>query len=136
MDLDYNKLLDRAYEVLEHRNLDEERFKIPEIDTLIQGKKTLIKNASAIAKTLKREPQHLVRFFIKETGVPATYDGTKIILNGSFNSFKMNQSYQRYIEEFIICKQCNKPDTKLLSEKGIMIMKCEACGAVNPVRKI
>jgi translation initiation factor 2 subunit 2 len=79
----------------------EERFKIPEIDTLIQGKKTLIKNASAIAKTLKREPQHLVRFFIKETGVPATYDGTKIILNGSFNSFKMNQSYQRYIEEFI-----------------------------------
>lgn len=132
----YEELLDIAQKALAERKTSDERFKIPEIDTLIQGKKTLIKNAGIIAKTLKRDSQHLVKFFIKETGVPAFYDGTKIILNGTFNGFKSNQLYQKYVAEFVLCKQCNKPDTVLLSEKGVAVMKCEACGAVNPVRKL
>jgi len=136
MDLDYNKLLERAHNALKNRKTDDERFKIPDIEVLGQGKKTFLKNAGIIAKTLKREPQHIMKFFIKETGVPADFDGTKIILNGSFNTFKLTQAYQKYITEFILCKQCNKPDTVLISEKGVNVMKCEACGAINPVRKL
>ena len=36
----------------------------------------------------------------------------------------------------LICKQCGKPETRIISEKGIVLMKCDACGAVNPIRKI
>jgi len=136
MDLNYDKLLDRAYFELESKVSHEDRFKIPEVDCIVQGRKTYIKNISVVAKTLKREPQHMMRYFIKETGVPATYDGTKLIMNGAFNPFKVNQIYKNYIDAFVICKQCTKPETKIYSEKGIMLMKCEACGAINPVRKI
>lgn len=136
MDFKYDTLLDSAFNELKNRNVDEERFKIPEIDSLLQGKKTIIKNAGLIAKTLKREPQHLMKFFIKETGVPSTFDGTKLILNGAFNTFKITQAYKKYVDEFVLCKQCHKPDTKIQSEKGVSVMKCEACGAINPVRKI
>jgi len=136
IDLDYNKLLDKAYKELEEIQGEEERFKIPEIESLIQGKKTIIKNLGMISKTLKREPTHFMKFFTKETGVPSTFDGTKLIMNGTFNSWKIRQSYEKYVAEYVLCKQCNKPDTKLISEKGVALMKCEACGAINPVRKI
>ncbi len=49
---------------------------------------------------------------------------------------KIASIYKKYIDDFVTCKQCLKPDTVLVSSKGVMTLKCEACGAINPVRKI
>lgn len=134
--MDYDKLLKRAKAQLENVNIEHERFVIPDLENQIQGKKTLLRNAGHVVKELKRDIQHFMKFFIKETGLPATTDNTKIILNGIVNSFKVSQIYKRYIEEFLLCKQCNKPETRIISEKGVVILKCDACGAMNPLRKI
>jgi len=133
---DYDSLLKRARKQLESINSEHERFIIPELESLIQGKKTLLKNAGQVSKTLKRDIQHLLKFFVKETGVPATSDDTKVILNGIVNSYKVNQIYTKYIDEFVLCKQCKKPETRIIMEKGVLLLKCDACGAINPVRKI
>jgi len=133
---DYDALLKRARTQLEKINLEQERFVIPKLMSLIQGKKTILKNAAQVCKIINRDPQHLLKYFVKETGVPATNDDTKIILNGVVNSFKVNQIYQKYINEFVLCKQCKKPDTRIIIEKGVLLLKCDACGAINPVRKI
>jgi len=106
------------------------------LENLIQGKKTLLKNAGPVCKTLKREILHMLKYFVKETGVPATNDDTKIILNGMVNSYKVNQIYNKYIDEFVLCKQCKKPETRIITEKGVLLLKCDACGAINPIRKI
>ena len=134
--MNYDDLLKRAKSQLESINVEHERFTIPELENQIQGKKTLLKNAGLVVKELKRDILHFMKFFIKETGLPATTDNSKIILNGIINSFKVSQIYKRYIEEFLLCKQCNKPETRIISEKGVVILKCDACGAMNPVRKL
>lgn len=134
--LDYNLLLQRARTQLESINVEHERFVIPELENLIQGKKTLLKNAGQVTKILKRDILHLLKYFVKETGVPATNDDTKIILNGTVNSYKVNQIYNKYIDEFVLCKQCKKPETRMITEKGVLLLKCDACGAVNQVRKL
>lgn len=134
--LNYDHLLQRARKQLESINVEHERFVIPELENLIQGKKTLLKNAVQVAKSLKRETQHLLKYFVKETGVPATCDDTKVVLNGIVNSYKVNQIYNKYIDEFVLCKQCKKPETRIITEKGVLLLKCDACGAINPVRKV
>jgi len=136
MNLDYKELLDKAYNELSKKETKEERFKIPELISIIQGKKTIIKNFMLVAKTLKRDPKQIIKFFVKETGVPANLDGQQLILTGSFNSYRISQMYKKYIAGFVICKQCGKPDTKLISEHGVTVLKCEACGAINAVKKI
>ena len=134
--LDYNLLLARARKQLESINVEHERFVIPELDNMIQGKKTVLRNAGQISKTLKRDIQHMLRYFVKETGVPATNDDTKIILNGMVNSYKVSQIYTKYINEFVLCKQCKKPETRIITEKGVLLLKCDACGGINPIRKL
>jgi len=134
--MDYDSLLTRARQELDTINKEEARFVIPELENLIQGKKTLLKNAGQVCKILKREIAHMQKYFVKETGVPATNDEIKIVLNGTINSYKVNQIYAKYIDEFVLCKQCKKPETRIISEKGVLLMKCDACGAINPVRKL
>ena len=133
---DYNALLQRARTQLASVNTEQARFVVPELENLIQGKKTLLRNAGSVSKILKRDILHLLKYFVKETGVPATNDDTKIILNGIVNSFKVNQIYNKYVDEFVLCKQCKKPETRIITEKGVLLLKCDACGAINPVRKI
>jgi len=134
--LNYDFLLQRARKQLESINTEHERFVMPDLENLIQGKKTLLKNAGQVAKVLKRDIQHLLKFYVKETGVPATNDDSKIILNGTVNSFKVRQIFDKYIGEFVLCKQCKKPETRIITEKGVLLLKCDACGAINPVRKV
>ena len=134
--LNYDFLLERARKQLESINVETERFVIPDLENLLQGKKTLLRNAVQVAKTLKRDVQHMLKYFVKETGVPATCDDTKIVLNGMVNSYKINQIYHKYIDEFVLCKQCKKPETRIITEKGVLLLKCDACGGINPVRKV
>ncbi|MEK6812055.1 MAG: translation initiation factor IF-2 subunit beta, partial [Nanoarchaeota archaeon] len=36
--------------------------------------------------------------------------------------------------EFVLCKECKKPDTELLREDRVTFIHCLACGAKHPVR--
>mgnify|MGYP001951507777 CR=1 FL=1 len=49
-------------------------------------------------------------------------------------SSKINNKIQDYANEFVICKDCNKPDTKILKEGRIDMLKCTACGAKHPIK--
>src|SRR3989344_3172142 len=37
-------------------------------------------------------------------------------------------------KELATCTECKKPDTEIISEKGIKFKNCLACGAKSPVR--
>ena len=39
-----------------------------------------------------------------------------------------------YAKTFVLCQECNKPDTELMKEGGVLVMKCTACGAKHPVK--
>ena len=39
------------------------------------------------------------------------------------------------MKEFVICKECGKPDTELKKENRLNFINCLACGAKHPVRE-
>ena len=40
-----------------------------------------------------------------------------------------------YIEDYVICSECGKPDTRLVKDDRVMLLRCDACGGHRPVRK-
>lgn len=51
-------------------------------------------------------------------------------------SAKINQKVEQYAKEYVLCKECGKPDTELSKQDRIASIHCLACGAKHPVAKI
>jgi len=131
---DYEKLLDSAYEKVKVVKGAGERFEIPKIEGFFQGKKTILTNLFQIASYARRNPEHLLKFLTKELAAKATINGEKVELNIKIPSKKIIPKIERYIEEFVLCKECKKPDTELIKEGKQTIVHCLACGAKHSVR--
>lgn len=134
MNSNYKKLLKRAREKIPEEIYQESRFKAPKAEVLIQGNKTIIKNFSSICKTLRRDKESVSKFLIKEIGTAGTVENGFLKLNGNFSEKRINEKLEEYINTFVLCRECKKPDTQLKRDKGVLILKCEACGARYPVQ--
>jgi translation initiation factor 2 subunit 2 len=134
--MEYEKMLDRLYLSLPKQALTKERFEMPKIDSFLQGPKTQVKNFASLAKTLRRENKELYKFFTKELGVPITIEGERLVINGKFFPNALQPILERYVNEFVLCKECNKPDTHYEDRSGIRVLKCEACGAISAVKHL
>jgi len=134
--MQYEKMLDRLYLSLPEETKTKERFEMPEVKSLVQGPKTFIKNVSVILKAIHRDEKHLVKFITKELGVPTAYAEGRIVITGKFSEKNLNNTIQNYIKQYVLCKECNKPDTKFTEINGIKMIKCEACGAVTPTKPL
>ena len=133
--MDYEKLLDKAYSALPERVLHAERFEPPTADVFMQGNKTTIKNFDVILEKLRRRPEMLMKYLTRELAIPATLEAGKLILHGKIYDRKINEKLQSFISSYVICKECGRPDTKIIEEHhGLKTMVCEACGARSPVK--
>ena len=130
----YEKLLDEAYNKVKVVKTGGERFEIPKAEGQISGKNTIITNIAQIAAYLRRPLEHLARYLQKELAVPGKIDGDRLILITKLNSQKVNDKIQQYAKDFVICPECQKPDTEIVAEKGIKFKHCLACGAKSPIR--
>ncbi|MFH0970034.1 MAG: translation initiation factor IF-2 subunit beta [Candidatus Diapherotrites archaeon] len=136
MDLTYEQMLDRAYAQLPKRSLDKERFEFPPVDSFIQGPKTFVKNFVQLCKVMRREdPKDLIKFLTKESASPVKPEGDRLVLGGKFPMKQVNDWFVRFLEEYVICGTCGKPDTHYVEHNGVRQLKCEACGAISPIRR-
>ena len=135
MDLDYDKLLERAREGLEDVMQNAERFSPPEPEILHEGsKKTIIRNFSEIVDALRRDENHLYKFLLQELGTAGSVDKRRLVLQGRVPEKKINERIKLYIDTFIVCQECNRPDTSFLRTGRTLNLHCEACGAKRPIR--
>jgi len=132
----YEQLLKEARSKLPESVLKESRLEIPEADVMMIGNKTIIKNFGDIADIIKRDYKHFAKFLFKELATPGVIDGKRLILQTKLQKSIIQKKIDDYIQEFVICKVCKKPDTRLIKEHGVVFMKCDACGAREPVRMI
>lgn len=132
----YEKLLDRAYMSLPATALQKERFELMEADSMIQGQKTIMKNFSAIVKQLRREQNHVMKFLTKELASPNSAEEGRLVISGKFNRMQINNAIMSYTKQYVLCMVCGKPDTHFEEREGVKVIKCEACGAHSPLRKL
>ena len=130
----YEKLLEEAYGKIKKSEGNGERFEIPKVEGHFEGKKTIITNFSQIASIFRRNPDHLQKFLLKELAASGQKEGDRLILNIKVPSSRINQKIEEYANEFVICRECKKPDTELIREDRITFMHCLACGAKHSVR--
>ena len=129
----YEQMLEKLYK--EVKPIEKgERFEIPKVKGHVEGTKTIIINFSQICDVIRRPKQHVAKYLFRELAAPGVIDGERLILNRKLNSGLMNEKLETYVNEFVICPECKKPDTELKKEDRLMSLHCLACGAKHPVR--
>ena len=134
--MEYEEMLNRAIEKLP-KNIDrKDRFEVPKIICEISGSKTVLKNFGEILAILRREPNHLAKYLSKGLATSGSVQGITLVFQGKFSRETLQRKLDDYVKEFIYCKECGKPDTKVEKQDRISSLVCEACGAKHPARSI
>lgn len=133
---DYELLLKKAQEELPENTSSSERFKFEKVKGHLEGSKTILSNLKKIAKDLGRSDTHLLKYLLRETATAGKYVGPRAIFAAKIGAKTFNKKIKKYASEFVFCSECDKPETKLIEEKGISYLKCQACGTKKPVKNI
>jgi translation initiation factor 2 subunit 2 len=127
MKYNYDELLKRACSEMPEVSLKRERLELPRLHTTIVGMRTVISNFKEVADVLNRDPQHILKFLTREMATAATFNDSRAIFQGLL---------QRYMENFVICPVCKRPDTKIVKEKRLSFLVCNACGAKSSIKQL
>jgi translation initiation factor 2 subunit 2 len=131
----YEQLLKQAYSNITERTESSERFVVPEVKAYVEGKTTILENFIEITGKVRRDPDHVMKFLLGELGTSGKVDGNRAIFNGKFEIALIKAIIKSYVDDYVICSECGKPDTRLVKDDRVMILRCDACGSHRPVRK-
>jgi translation initiation factor 2 subunit 2 len=131
----YEVLLKKAYAGVTVQSESTERFTVPEAKSYIEGKTTVLENFAEIADIVRRDQDHLMKYLLGELGTAGKIDGTRAIFNGKFEPALINGLIKSYVDDYVICSECGKPDTRLVKDDRVLLLRCDACGGHRPVRK-
>jgi translation initiation factor 2 subunit 2 len=136
LDYNYDELLKRARAEVPEVTLKIERLEMPRLFVSMVGMRTTISNFKEVADTLDRDPQHILKFLTREMATAATYHDGRAIFQGKFPRDTFERLLSRYMESFVICPVCKRPDTKIVKEKRLSFIVCNACGARSSVKQL
>lgn len=106
---------------------------MPKLTAKIEGSgngiKTVITNMSAIAKALNRPPTYPTKYFGCELGAQVTMnvDHNEFIVNGAHDADKLLSLLYTFIAKFVLCSNCQNPETNLEVVNKKIIQTCIAC---------
>ncbi|MGQ9551579.1 MAG: translation initiation factor IF-2 subunit beta, partial [Candidatus Bathycorpusculaceae bacterium] len=100
------------------------------------GMRTVITNFEEVADALDRTPQHILKFLSREMATAATVHESRAIFQGKFSTETLERLLQRYMESFVVCPVCKRPDTKIVKEKRLSFLVCKACGAKSSIKQL
>jgi translation initiation factor 2 subunit 2 len=131
----YENLLKKAYSSITEISESSERFNVPEVKAYIEGKTTILDNFADIADKVRRDPDHMMKYLLGELGTSGKIDSSRAIFNGKFEIALIRTIVKNYVDDYVICSECGKPDTRLVKDERVLILRCDACGGHRPVRK-
>jgi len=125
----YEDLLERGKKALPETTQTRARFEIPKIRGHLQGNKTVLSNFLQIAEQFGRKPEHVLKYILKELATPGEIKKQFVIFGAKVPAARINEKIQDYVDTFVTCRECGKPDTKMSKEENVYFIKCQACGA-------
>jgi len=136
MKYNYDELLKRACSQMPEVSLKRERLELPRLLITTVGMRTLISNFKEVADVLDRDPQHILKFLTREMATAATFHDSRAIFQGKFRRDSFERLLQRYMDSFVVCPVCKRPDTKIVKEKRLAFLVCNACGARSSIKQL
>jgi len=110
------------------------RYKMPRLVAKVEGKgngiKTVIVNMVDVARALARPPTYVTKYFGCELGAQTQFDikAERYIVNGCHDGAKLQDMLDGFIKRFVLCEQCDNPETVLKVRKNMVGASCKACG--------
>jgi len=136
LEYNYDELLKRARSQIPEVGVKSERLEIPRLQYARIGMRTVIYNFKEAAEALDRDPQHLLKFLTGEMATAATVQGSRVIFQGKFSEDTFVRLIQRYQESYVTCPICKRPDTKIVKDKRLSFLVCQACGAKSSIKQL
>jgi translation initiation factor 2 subunit 2 len=130
---DYEELLKRVQSITSTRIVEEDRFRVPKVDIFYEGNTTVLKNFDKIVNVLNREPNHLLKFFLGSVGTAGEISGGRVIFQGKIPTKTVQDKLNEYVETYVICSECSRPDTHLVKKGRTILIRCDACGAFRSI---
>jgi len=139
----YNLLMLRVYDQLRANNPDlvnKRKAVMPPPQVMRVGTSRILwTNFADTCKRMKRDPDHVMRFFLTELGTTGSIDGSdRFLMKGKFVPKYIESLLKRYINEYVTCSMCRNVDTRLSRDAltRMYFMHCESCGASRAVQAI
>ena len=136
MTFNYDDLLKRASEQMPEVQAKKERLELPRIQIQTVGMRTTIANFKELADALNRDPQHILKFLTREMATAATFHDSRAIFQGKFQRESFERLLLRYMEGYVVCPVCKRPDTTVVKEKRLTFLVCNACGAKSSIKQL
>ena len=136
MTFNYDDLLKRAFAQIPQVSEKRERLELPRFYMNTVGMRTIISNFKEISDALDRDPQHVIKFLTREMATAATFNDSRAIFQGKFQRDSFERLLQRYLEGYVVCPVCKRPDTKIVKEKRLSFLVCNACGAKSSIKQL
>ena len=133
-DYDYDALLDRARERIPKHISERSRWTMPVADVLIEVSQTILRNFADIVSAMDRDSNHVYQFLLNELGTSGTREQIRVMFKGRVPPMRIKEKLVAYVKAFILCDQCQAPDTRFVKEGRTTLLKCQACGGTRPVR--
>lgn len=129
----YEEMLEKAYGELPEVLKVHARFETPVVESIIQGSTTVVTNLSSLSKDANREADLIAKYLIKEMGTAGTHDEQRLTLKGQFKAPQVQEKFEAFLKQYVLCPDCSRPDTKIIKEGRMHFLRCEACGAKHPI---
>lgn len=135
---DYDKLLDRARSQVPEDAFKKsgERFQVPDIQLMVQGNRSIWQNFQEIINVVNRPGKEVLKFVSGQLGTAGTIEGSNALFNGKFTTEQVVEVFHRYIESYVICPVCTRPDTDITKDGAAYYLTCSACGARTSIRPV
>ncbi|HDP73537.1 MAG TPA: translation initiation factor IF-2 subunit beta [Candidatus Woesearchaeota archaeon] len=134
--MEYKEALGRAFAKVPSKLKEHSRFEPKRFLSRIEGNKTVISNFSQVCSSLGRKPEHLLKFLQRELATPGEIKNSLLYLGTRIYSQRIDEKLDEYIEKFVMCHECKRPDSEIIKDKGLSFLVCHACGARRPVREL
>ena len=129
----YEKLLNDASDILSASTVSQERLKIPKPILMEEGKQTIVRNFMDILDIINRNERDVAKFFMKEFGIGVNVEGRRLIINRKVTEEEFITKLEQYLNVYVRCYECNSPDTEIVKEGRVNVIRCKACGAQHPI---
>jgi len=133
-DSEYRKLLKKFQNKSFIRAGNDDRFKLPEIEIFYEGNTTLIRNFDKISDAINRDHDHILKILLGGLGTAGEINKGRLIFQGKIPLKSIQEKMKEYIDTFVMCSECNRPDTHLVKQGRTILIRCDACGAFRSIK--
>lgn len=115
------------------------RYKMDAIQTKSEGRgnglKTVLININQIAKQINVDASLLIQYIKANIGAQCSTKQERIILTGTHSTQDVQDTIFEFINDFILCKICQNPETSIKKRSNKLKQKCFACGGVSTIKQ-